>query len=82
MSRFGSPVRLRKPLWTVVLAIFLLTVMAPLGLAKEKTAAQRRPLSKPPTVQRAMKEQRKQAKRDRAHRRKLEAFHARPKVRL
>lgn len=77
MSRIASAVRL---LWTGLAVLLLCAAPA---VAKEKTAAQRRPPSKPPTVQRSMKEFKRQAKRDRAkHRKLMKSLTAQPKVRL
>jgi hypothetical protein len=71
-----------KTSWWLTLAAFLALAFAPVSFSKEKTPAQRRPPSKPPTVQQAMKERKRQAKRDRRNRQKLEAFRSQPKVRL
>ncbi|QOY87022.1 hypothetical protein [Paludibaculum fermentans] len=71
-----------KTTWCLTLTAFLALVFAPLTFSKDKTPAQRRPPSKPPTVQRAMKERKRQVKRDKRSRQQLEAFRARPKVRL
>ncbi|WP_321473182.1 hypothetical protein [uncultured Paludibaculum sp.] len=71
-----------KAVWGLTLALLIALAVAPTGLAKDKTPAQLRPPSKPPTIQRAMKEQKRQAKRDRKAKRKLDAVHAQPKVSL
>ncbi|MBN9657375.1 MAG: hypothetical protein J0H49_04315 [Acidobacteria bacterium] len=71
-----------KTTWCLTLAAFVALAFAPATFSKEKTPAQRRPPSKPPTIQQAMKERKRQAKRDRRNRQKLEAFRSQPKVRL
>ncbi|MGJ5820502.1 hypothetical protein [Paludibaculum fermentans] len=71
-----------KTTWCLTLAVFAALVFAPLSVAKEKTPAQRRAASKPPTIQQGMKERKRQMKRDKRSMRQLEAFRSRPKVRL
>lgn len=77
MSRIASAARL---LWAGLAVLLLCAAPA---MAKEKTAAERRTPSKPPTVQRSMKEFKRQAKRDRAkHRKMMKSFASKAKVRL